>query len=160
MESNEAEITLVKLKCEVNPFTAARAQEVHDFVRGTLFTLSGAEVNDLLGSATFRLAIPPQRIEVRMAPDQEKPSFVIEEAKVDGIKAKRSKKSSAWTLEFTVTCAPVSEHHLAQLCESYLKSKYMAFSPAEPGLFDETPEVKGRGVSRVEVVAGDTAQLH
>lgn len=170
MEKDEAEISLVKLSCEINPLTAELASELHDFVRGTLYTMSGAEVNSLLGGASFALAIPPQCIAVRMAPDQKKPSFVIKEAKIGGIHAKRSKKSTSWTLGFTVTCSPASEHQLAQIIEAYCKTKYMSFEPAEPGLFDETPEIKGRGVSSAEAdaqedrelidEAGDTAQLH
>lgn len=41
MEKDEAEISLVKLSCEVNPLTPELAQELHDFVRSTLFTMSG-----------------------------------------------------------------------------------------------------------------------
>lgn len=155
MERDDSEIALVKLTCEINPLTPERAEDLDDFVRGTLYTRTGAEVNDKLGSASFRLAIPPQCIQVRMAPDQKKPSYTIDEAKVEGFKAKRSKKSAAWTLEFTLTCAPASEHQLAQIVESYLKTKYLTFSPAEPGLFDETPEVKARRQSQAEEEAGD-----
>lgn len=154
MERDEAEIALVKLTCEINPLTPQRAEELDDFVRGTLFTRTGAEVNDKLGSVSFRLAMPPQQIQVRMAPDQKKPSFTIDEAKIENWKAKRSKKSSAWTLEFMITCAPASEHQLAQIVECYLKTKYLTFTPAEPGLFDETPEVKGRRQSEAEEEAG------
>lgn len=155
MEKDDAEIALVRLSCEINPLTPDLASELHDFVRGTLYTMSGAEVNGLLGGASFALAIPPQSIAVRMAPDQKKPSFKIDEAKIGGIHAKRSKKSSAWTLGFTVTCAPASEHQLAQIMECYTRTKYLTFAPAEPGLFDETPEVKGRGISEAEAAAGD-----
>jgi hypothetical protein len=151
MEKDDAEIALVRLSCEISPLTAELAQELHDFVRGTLYTLSGAEVNSLLGGASFALAIPPQAIAVRMAPDQKKPSFTIDEAKIAGLHAKRSKKSTAWTLGFTITCAPASEHQLAQIMESYCKTKYMSFGPAEPGLFDEVPTpTKGRGLSANE----------
>lgn len=157
MERDDAEIALVKISCEINPLTAERAQELHDFVRGTLFTRSGAEVNSLLSGAKFALAIPPQAVAVRMAPDQKKASFNIDEAKVSDIHAKRSKKSSAWTLGFTLTCAPASEHQLAQIMEAYCKTKYLTFAPAEPGLFDEEPEVTSRGVSAAEVDGADAA---
>jgi hypothetical protein len=158
MEKDEAEIQLVKLTCEINPLTPELASEVHDFVRGTLFTISGAEVNSLLSTASFSIFVPPQAIAFRSGPDTKKPAFTIDEAKVTGIKAKRSKKSSAWTLEFAVTCSPASEHQLAQICDSYLKSRYLSFSPAEPGLFDETPEVKGRGKSAAETDAEAEAE--
>jgi len=69
---------------------------------------------------------------------QKKASFTIEEAKISGIKAKRSKKSSACTLEFAVTCAPASEHQLAQIVECYLKTRYFIFAEATPDLFSES----------------------
>lgn len=165
MEKDDAEITLVKLACEINPLTPELAQELHDFVRGTLYTMTGAEVNSLLERANFALAIPPQAIEVRMAPDQKKPSFTIDEAKIGGVHAKRWKKSTAWTLGFTITCAHASEHQLAQIIECYTRTKYLTFAPAEPGLFDETPEIKDRGVSEFEsenedIDVPDGAQAH
>lgn len=150
MEKEDSEISLVKISCEINPLTAERAQELHDFVRATLYTRSGAEVNSLLNGAKFALAIPPQAVAVRMAPDQKKASFTIDEAKVTDIHAKRSKKSAAWTLGFTLTCAPASEHQLAQIMEAYCKTKYMTFAPAEPGLFDAEP-VASRGLTEAEM---------
>jgi hypothetical protein len=156
MEKDDAEIALLRLSCEISPLTAELAQELHDFVRGTLYTMSGVEVNSLLGGASFSLAIPPQAIQVRMAPDQKKASFTIDEAKIGGLHAKRSKKSTAWTLGFTITCAPASEHQLAQIMEAYCKTKYMSFGPAEPGLFDEVPtSAKGRGLTSTETAADD-----
>jgi hypothetical protein len=154
MEKDEAEISLVKLSCEVNPLTPELAQELHDFVRSTLFTMSGAEVNALLSGAKFGgIAIPPQPIAVRMAPDQKKASFQIDEAKVSNIHAKRSKKSAAWTLGFDLTCSPASDHQLAQLLECYTRTRYLTFAPAAPGLFDETPVASSRGLTSGEVEA-------
>jgi hypothetical protein len=154
MEKDDAEIALVKLSCEINPLTPELAQEIHDFVRATLFTRSGAEVNSLLSSASFALAIGPQAVAVRMAPDTKKPSFTIDEAKVTDFKAKRSKKSSAWTWAFTITCSPASEHQLAQIVETYTRTKYLVFAPAEPGLFDDAP-VASRGLTEAETEERD-----
>ena len=145
MEKDEAEVSLVVLSCEVHPLTPDLAQELHDFVRATLYTMSGAEVNSLLGKASFNLEIPPQAIAVRM----------IGEAKIASIHAKRSKKSTAWTLGFTITCSPASAKQLQQIVESYLKTKYLSFSPAVAGLFDDTPEVTSRGLSQGEADAMD-----
>ena len=139
MEQDEHEVPLTILTCEVAPFTPELAGDLRDFVRRTLYTSADVEVNALLGTALFNIAIPPQAVAVRMAPDQAKSSFVIQEAKIDGIKAKRSKKSTAWTLEFRLTCSPASDKQLAQLVESYLKSKYFTFEDAVPSLFDESP---------------------
>lgn len=141
MEHDEQEIALVELTCEVSPFSAELAGDLHDFVKRTLYTAAGVEVNDLLAAAKFNLAIRPQAVAVRMAPDQKKDSFTIGEAKVDGIKAKRSKKSSAWVLEFNLTCAPASEHQLAQIENCHLKSRFITFENAVATLFDETPRV-------------------
>lgn len=139
MEQDESEVALVVLTCEVNPLTPELATDLHDFVKRTLYTAQDVEVNSLLASASFNLGIPPQKVQVRMAPDQKKDSFVILEAKIDGVKAKRSKKSTAWTLEFRLTCAPASEHQLAQIVDCYLKARYLTFENAVASLFDETP---------------------
>lgn len=161
MEKDEAEIALVELSCEINPLSAELAGDLHDFVRGTLYTRTGAEVNSLLGGASFNLSLRPQMVVVRMAPDQKKDSFTIDEAKVSDVKAKRSKKSAAWTLAFKVTCAPVSEHQLAQLVEGYLKSRYLTFEDAEPSLFEEEETATSRRVSPVEEdAAGEGAVAH
>lgn len=139
MERDEEEIALVELTCEVNPFTPELAGDLHDFVKRSLFTAAGVEVNSLLQSSTFAIEIRPQSVAFRMAPDQREDSFTLAEAKVGVIKAKRSKKTSTWVLEFTLTCAPASEHQLAQIVECYLKAKYLTFENAVATLFDETP---------------------
>lgn len=145
LEQEDHEVPLVVMTCEVSPFTAARAGEMHDKVKRILYTARDAAVDSLIKSVSFDLEFS-QSIEVRMAPDQAEPSFTIEEAKINGIRAKRSKKSSAWTLEFKVICSPQSEHQLAQIAESYLKTKYFTFSEAEPDLFSESraAEAKAR----------------
>lgn len=139
MEQDDTEIPLTILTCEVAPLTPELAGDLHDFVRRTLYTSTDVEVNSLLRSAAFDLSIPAQAVAFRMAPDQTKASFQLEEAKIDGIKAKRSKKSTAWTLEFKLTCSPASAKQLESLVESYLKVKYLTFENAVPSLFDETP---------------------
>lgn len=145
LEQDEKEIPLVELTCEISPFTPELAGDLHDFIKRTLYTAQNVEVNDLLGGAKFNLAIRPQIIKVKMAPDQTKDSFTIAEAKIDSIKAKRSKKSPAWTLEFHVTCSPASEHQLSQIVDGYLKARYLSFDDAEACLFDqevdETPRL-------------------
>jgi hypothetical protein len=140
LEQDEKELTLVKWSCEINPFTPELAGELHDKVKRTLYTASNVEVDSLISGVSFDLSIPPQSLVVRMAPDQKKASFRIDEAKISGIHAKRSKKSTAWTLGFTVTFMSPSEHFLAQAFESFTKTRYVIFADAEPNLFDTRGE--------------------
>lgn len=164
MEQDEHEVPLTIVTCEIAPFTPELAGDLHDFVRRTLYTAQDVEVNDLLGTATFNIAIPPQAIAVRTAPDTKKAQFVIAEAKVDGIKAKRSKKSSAWTLEFKLTCSPASDHQLAQIVEGYLKARYLTFESAVASLFDEAPrkvtESEGEDEDEPTLPDADVATTH
>lgn len=158
MEQDEAEVPLTEMTCELSPFTPSLAGDLHDFVKRTLYTAAGVEVNSLLKGAIFDIAIRPQQIEVRMTPDQDEDSFTILEAKIGSIKAKRSKKSTAWVLEFTITCSPATEHQLAQIVECYLKTRYLSFQNAESCLFDtevdETPQLKRkRGGGSAEATA-------
>jgi hypothetical protein len=137
MEHDEKEIALVELQLEINPLTRELVKELDDFVRRTLFTATDAEVTSKLKGASFQLPIRPQAIVVRMAPDQGEESFTIDEAKVGVLHARRSKKSPTWRLVFTVTCSPASEHQLSQIVDAYLKTRYLTFANASPGLFDE-----------------------
>jgi hypothetical protein len=160
MEVDEREVSLVEITFEMSPFTKERAKELDDYVRRTLFTANDAEVTQKLGGANFRLAIRPQSIVVRMAPDQGKASFVIDEAKIGTFHARRSKKSSAWRMVFSVTCAPASEHQLAQIVECYLKSRYVTFANAEPGLFDEADREDRKKKARDLPARGGGAPAH
>lgn len=161
MEKDEAEIPLVELTCEVSPFTATLAGDLHDFVKRTLYTAQGVEVNSLLAAAAFNIDVRPQAVEVRMAPDQDDESFTLAEAKVSGIKAKRTKLSTAWILEFKLTSSPASATQLQQIVEAYLKTKYLSFENATACLFDapvdETPRVAG---GRRTAAAEETATAH
>jgi ParB/RepB/Spo0J family partition protein len=79
-------------------------------------------------AADFALSELPQEIEVRLAPDQTNPSFTIKEAQIGSFQARRSKKSTAWRLRFTTTCAPVSDKQLGQIADAIGKVRYLAFS--------------------------------
>jgi hypothetical protein len=144
MDQDEKEIPLVVLACEINPFTPALAGELHDFVKRTLYTAAGAEVNSLLAGCKFNLELRPQEVQFRMATDQGKPSFTLAECKVGNIHAKRSKKSTAWTLGFSLTCSPASDKQLGQIVESYLKTKYRSFADAQATLFEDPETTKRR----------------
>jgi hypothetical protein len=156
MEKDDEEIGLVEMLLELNPFTAALAGELDDYVKSMLFTRTDGEVRSKLRRVVFDLPIKPQSIAFRMAPDQGKASFTIDEAKVSSIAVARSKKSSAWTLKLRIVFAPESPQQLHQAVECYLKSRYLTFAQATPGLFDEAekeerkrkaPPVKGQTVS-------------
>lgn len=123
------------------------------FMRDTLFTKNDAEVTPQLHAATFDLSELPQVVDVRMAPDQEEPSFTINEGRIGHFRARRSKKSSAWRLLFTVTCAPASDHQLAQIVACRAKQRICSFEDASPDLFSVTGEQR-RKVAKAERAAG------
>lgn len=147
-DRDNREIQLAVLSCEINPFTAEMAGQLHDVVKRTLYTATNAEVNNLLGGCRFNIDIRPQEVVFRESVNQ-KPLFTLQEVKVDGIHAKRSRKSTAWTLGFTLTCAPASSEQLGLLFESYLKFRVLSFSDAQATLF-ESEETKKRRVSAAE----------
>ncbi len=74
--------------------------------------------------------------------------------------ARRSKKSSAWRLVFTITVAPASEHQLAQIVEDYTKTRYLTFANAEATLFDEDDKTARKGRGSGPVAAGAAATTH
>jgi hypothetical protein len=159
MEKDEAEIALVEIQCEINPLTPTLAGELDDYVRGTLFTRTDVEVNSKLKGAAFTLPIRPQEIVVRMAPDQKKDTFTIREAKIASIKATRSKKSSAWTLTFTIVCSPTSNDQLGQIVDCYLKTRYITTANATADLFDEADNAK-RARRSADATATESAAVN
>lgn len=164
MEHEDKEIQLTEITFEIHPLSPELAGELDDFVKRTLYTMKDAEVTSKLTGASFNLGIRPQEIAVRMAPDQGKASFVIEEAKIGTFHARRSKKSSAWRLVFTATCAPSSEHQLSQIVDSYLKSRFLQFANATAGLFDEIEQEERKASKAAKPVrpngSGETATAH
>lgn len=152
MEKGEKEIQLVDITGEIHPFPKSLAAELDDFVEATLFTTRDEELRAKLKGVSFALPIVPQAIAVRAAPDQGEASYVIDEAKIVSIKARRSKKSSAWRLAVVLRCSPVSEHQLAQIVDGYLKTRYLTFTNAVPSLFDDV-EKQARRARRASVTA-------
>ena len=160
LKKDEKEIPLMEVTCELNPLTPALAGEIHDFVKRTLFTSTVAEANRMLKGASFELSVVSQKITVRMAPDQGKPSFEVPEAKITAVKAKRSAKSSAWTLVVTFLWSPPSDKVLGALMDCYLKQRYLTWENAGADLFtivEEPKATRGRGMTGG---AGESATAH
>ena len=161
MEKDDQEIPLVDITCEINPLPAKLAAEIDDVVRRTLYTINDAEVSTKIKAIAFdpgALGLLPQAIEFRSAPDQGKETFTLLETKISSLKAKRGKKSTAWTLVFVATCSPASDKQLGQIVDCYLKTRYLSFENASATLFDadEKKERRTRGAS----AAGEAATTH
>jgi len=159
MEKDEKEIALVEITCEINPFTKELAGELDEFVKSSLFTRTDAEINSKLAGVTFRLPIRPQSVVVRMASDQKKDSFTIDEAKIGELHARRSKTTTTWKLVFTLTCSPISEHQLSQIFDAYRKGRYLTFADASPDLFAEVSKEE-KAARRSAVPATESAATH
>jgi hypothetical protein len=146
MDRDEKEITLLRMDCEVEPFSPELAKELDGEVRSALFTRGDAEVKSKVTSIGWDLGIPPQVVDVRMAPDQDEASFSLTETKIGNIKTRRSGKSNAWRLTFSITCWPASEHQSAQIIDAYSKVRYMSFEPAHPDLFSDSTKERTKAV--------------
>lgn len=140
--SDGEEVQTLKVSLVVSPLTRELADDLSAFMRRTLFTANDAAVNQQLTRAQFDICHIPQEIEVRMAPDQDEPSFVIGEAKVGPLKVSRGLRSTGWDLRFDIEFAPESEHQLAQVCDSHAKMRFLSFSNAEADLFSESKKVE------------------
>jgi hypothetical protein len=157
MQKDDDEIALTVLACEISPFPAGLAGELHDFVRGTLYTRTGAEVNSLLAGCSFALDLRPQEVEMRLAPDQSKPTLVLPEAKIANFRASRPKRTSSWTLHFSITCSPASAKQLHDLVDCHTRTRYMCFADSEGTLFDEPTEEQKTRRARRQSEAEETA---
>lgn len=146
MEKDEKEIDLITVKLELNPLTAARAKDLSDLMRRTLFTSGEAEVMPELEGAAFHPREPYQDIVVRDAPDQTEGSFTIHEGKIGTLFARRSKKSTAWRLVFSVTFMPRSKDVQALVIASRAKTRYCVFADAKPDLFSPSTQKRTQAV--------------
>lgn len=137
MEKDDKEINLLDIKCEISQLTVELVAELDPFMRQTLFTRTDSEVTPKLKGASFDLSLLPQEIQFRTAPDTDTPAFTILEGKIGVLHARRSKRSSAWRLIFTITCSPIGKDQLALMMDSYTKTRYCTFANAEADLFSE-----------------------
>ncbi len=160
MEKDDTEVALVDIQCEISPLTAKLSAEIDDAVRRVLYTMNDAEVSSKIKSVSFdpaALGILAQAITFRNAPDQTKETFVLLETKITSLKAKRGKKSTAWTLVFVATCSPASDKQLGQIVDAYLKTRYLSFANSTGTLFDEEEKQSRR--SRADAVQ-ESATAH
>lgn len=135
---DDKEIPLVTFALEFMA-TPKLAQELGDYVRGTLYTRSEAMANNQLRAVSFDLSVPTQRIRVRMAPDQSEESYSLAECKIGTVRAVRYKEAS-WKITFPVTCSYASPSQLAQIAESKDKGRWWTFVEVKPDLFSSLKE--------------------
>lgn len=155
LERDDAELTLLRIDCEVSPLTAELAAEIDSELRSMLFARGDGNQKRKVRGVSFdrrELGIKTQVVEMRMAPDQALDSFTLAEAEVsDTLKAKRAKEGP-WTLTFSLTAQPASEHQSAQILESFGKTRYCNFEARQPDLF--SPSTK----KRADAVRAERAQ--
>lgn len=161
MEHEEKDLTLLKIDCEIEPFTPELAADLDADVRQTLYTRQDAAIKTKVTSIGWDLGIPPQMVDLRLAPDQEEPSFTLDEAKVSNVKTKRSGKSTAWRLTFSLTVFPTSAQQMNQIIESYTKVRYTDWEVAHPDLFSDSTKKRTKAVraERAQGI-GDGATAH
>ncbi len=162
MEKDDAELTLLKIDCAIEPFTAELAKELDNDVRNALYTRTDAEMKRKMTSIGWDLGIPAQRIQMRMAPDQAVECFTLAECKVANLKTTRSGKSTAWRLTFSLTCHPASEHQSAQILDCYSKNRYCSFEATQPDLFSASTKERTRAVraEQEQGIGPETATAH
>ena len=133
MTKGDKEIELVTFSIELM-MTAAYAQQLGDFVRQTLYTRNESIANAQLRSVVFDIDAKPQRIRVRMAPDQAEDSYVLAECRIGNIRVVRYKESG-WKATFPVTCSPSSPMQAWQIADSKDKGRWYTFEQVKPDLF-------------------------
>lgn len=146
LEHEEKDLVLLKIDCEVEPFAPELAADLDADVRNTLYTRQDAAIKTKVTSISWDLGIPAQLVDLRMAPDQDEPSFTLAEAKVSNLKTKRSGKSNAWRLTFTLTCLPATAHQMNAIIDSYTKTRYTDWEAAQPDLFSDSTKKRTKAV--------------
>lgn len=142
------EVKVEVLSCAISPLTVQLAGAIDESVRGALYRRTdGAEPHHHVGGIDFRLAMERQDIEVFTTPDTEKASIVLDQVKIEKLRARLHKDSNAYT--FTFKAVFMAGAKQAEFVRNWLYSqRFLSFNLSEPDLdlidtddeADEEPE--------------------
>lgn len=147
------EISVVTVKCRVQPFDAKLATALDDGVGGdsniksTVFNLSTAEPKPNFTRHDFKLAsLPRQNLEIFAAPDTDASRIALTQAKISGCYVRTQKDMNALALCFKATWGPVGRDELELIHSLHRSQTFITFHEAEPLLeteADDGPDDEG-----------------
>jgi hypothetical protein len=143
-EQRKGEIVKIAVvTCRIAPFDAKLAAAMGATgVRSTLFKLNHPDPNPILG-ARIDLAVgcPRQVMKVFPTPDSPAGGMAFDQVRVYDVHAKGQKDAKGFALVFKVSFGPLSPAELEFINAWRLSQRFVTFDEAEPGFFDEEPEL-------------------
>lgn len=131
------EVKVEVLSCAVRPLTVQLAGAINEdaVVRGSLFhRTEGAQPFEHIGAIDFRnLVAERQDIQIFATPDTEKASILLDEVKIEKLRARVDKDSNAYTLTFKAVFMAGAKQ--AEFVRDWLYSqRFLSFNLSEPNL--------------------------
>lgn len=132
-KSGETKVAV--LGCAVRPLTVQLAAAVDEVIRGALFRRTGdAAPQPFVRALEFHLPIERQDVTVFASPDTVKPSILFQQVKIERLKARIDKDSTAYTLTFKAVFGPCAAKELAYLEDWLNTQRFLSFEMSEPDL--------------------------
>lgn len=136
------ETKVVKLGLRVDTLDPQLALSLDPSVRNTLFRLDTAAAHPHIKGCTFALGVPTQNLIIFAAPDMEKASIALLQAKITDISASVDKDSTHYKLTFKAAFGPASKDELLFVEEWRTNSKFVTFERVEPQFELDQPETE------------------
>ncbi len=141
------EISVITVKCRVQPFDAKLATSLDDGVGGdsnirpTVFSLSTADPKPNFTRHDFKLpSLPRQNLEIFQAPDTDASRIALTQAKISGCYVRTQKDMNALALVFKATFGPVGRDELELIHSLHRAQTFITFRESEPLIEEEDDE--------------------
>lgn len=133
------EVTVLKVKCRVQPFDAKLATALDEGVGGdsnirrTVFSLNTGDPIPHFTAHEFKLGtLPRQTLELFASPDTPGSRMAFSQAKITGCKVRGEKDSNALAFTFSATFGPVGKDELEMVHSLHRMQTFVTFHEGEP----------------------------
>lgn len=138
------EVSVLKLKCRIQPFDSKLARSLDDGVggdsniRSTIFSLGTGDPKPHFTSHEFKLGtLPRQTLELFASPDTPGSRMAFSQCKISGCKVRGEKDSNALAFTFSATFGPVGRDELEMVHSLHRMQTFITFHAGEPLLEEE-----------------------
>lgn len=128
-EKDERRRVLV-LSWQLQPFTPEMATDLN--IKGRLFSLSDGEPLKDVISSTLAIAAPPQRVEIKMAPDQPRPSVELYAAQLQPkITIRKDREGPVYSATIYIVSDYPSGDNLLLLMQRVTEQFFITLTPEQ-----------------------------
>jgi hypothetical protein len=126
---------VIVLAFQLQPFTVAMADDLN--IKGRLFSsLDGEPLKDVI-STKLAIGVPKQRVEIRLAPDQEVPSVELYAAVIKpAITIRKDREGPVYSATFYVVSDYPSGDNLLLLMQRVTEQFFVTLTPEQGDMLD------------------------